>query len=151
MKLLHLQHCAHTSTSINSKCSELQLKLGMTYRSDIHGWLAALPMFIACRQGHLPDLLDDATHSSRIMTAACCRATGAPPFVIGFVLTPLASNSSELVSSLTFAARKKRKNMSLTLSQVCAACSISLRVSGQLPAAHMVLCAESGYLQHIQL
>jgi hypothetical protein len=30
----------------------------------------------------------------------------------------LASNSSEFVSSLTFAARKRRKNMSLTLSQV---------------------------------
>jgi hypothetical protein len=47
-----------------------------------------------------------------------CRATGIAPFVVGFVLTPLASNSSEFVSSLTFAARKKRKNMSLTLSQV---------------------------------
>jgi Ca2+/Na+ antiporter len=46
------------------------------------------------------------------------RATGIAPFVVGFVLTPLASNSSEFVSSLTFAARKKRKNMSLTLSQV---------------------------------
>jgi hypothetical protein len=30
----------------------------------------------------------------------------------------LASNSSEFVSSLTFAAKKRRKNMSLTLSQV---------------------------------
>jgi Ca2+/Na+ antiporter len=50
--------------------------------------------------------------------ASVRRATGIAPFVVGFVLTPLASNSSEFVSSLTFAARKKRKNMSLTLSQV---------------------------------
>jgi hypothetical protein len=37
---------------------------------------------------------------------------------VGFVLTPLASNSSEFVSSLRFAARKRKKNMSLTFSQV---------------------------------
>jgi hypothetical protein len=93
--------------------------------------------------------------------ALCCRATGIPAFVVGFVLTPvsgcqawglhrgaaeglrltagaqqfthlcvcvppfvlqLASNSSEFVSSLTFAARKRRKNMSLTLSQVGCCC-----------------------------
>lgn len=55
-----------------------------------------------------------------VLPGCCCcnRASGIAPFIVGFVLTPLASNSSELVSSLTFAARKKRKNMSLTLSQV---------------------------------
>jgi hypothetical protein len=37
---------------------------------------------------------------------------------VGFILTPLASNSSEVVSSLRFAAKKRRKNMNLTLSQV---------------------------------
>lgn len=40
------------------------------------------------------------------------------PFFVGFVLTPLASNASEFVSSLKFAARKRRKNISLTFSQV---------------------------------
>eukprot|EP00878_Enallax_costatus_P007203 GHUV01007547.1.p1 GENE.GHUV01007547.1~~GHUV01007547.1.p1 ORF type:complete len:589 (+),score=195.07 GHUV01007547.1:201-1967(+) len=53
------------------------------------------------------------------------RATGIPPFVVGFVLTPLASNSSEFVSSLTFAARKRRKSMSLTLSQVYGAVTLN--------------------------
>jgi len=45
--------------------------------------------------------------------AAAAAAAGA-----GAVFLQLASNSSEFVSSLTFAARKRRKNMSLTLSQV---------------------------------
>ena len=40
-----------------------------------------------------------------------------PAFTVGFVLTPLASNASELVSSLKFAARKRITNMSLTLAQ----------------------------------
>jgi len=35
-----------------------------------------------------------------------------------FVLTPLASNASELVSSLRFAARKRPRAISLTLSQI---------------------------------
>lgn len=42
------------------------------------------------------------------------KATGVAPFFVGFVLTPLASNASELVSSLKFAARKKQNNISLT-------------------------------------
>ncbi|WIA37902.1 hypothetical protein OEZ86_001279 [Tetradesmus obliquus] len=62
-------------------------------------------------------LVDALTHLSR--------ASGIAPFIVGFVLTPLASNSSELVSSLTFAARKKRKNMSLTLSQVYGAVTMN--------------------------
>jgi hypothetical protein len=85
-----------------------------------------------------------------------CRATGIAPFVVGFVLTPLASNSSEFVSSLTFAARKKRKNMSLTLSQVggadsgCGNSSARSRVGGiccacgttvRLCSKHLSLCA----------
>jgi Ca2+/H+ antiporter len=45
------------------------------------------------------------------------RASGVPAFAVGFVLTPLASNSSEFVSSLRFAARKRISNMSLTLAQ----------------------------------
>ncbi|KAF8069707.1 NCL2 [Scenedesmus sp. PABB004] len=53
------------------------------------------------------------------------RASGVPPFFVGFVLTPLASNSSELVSSLAFAARKRRRTLSLTLSQVYGAVTIN--------------------------
>lgn len=37
---------------------------------------------------------------------------------MAFVLTPLASNASELLSSLKFAARKRRRNASLTFAQV---------------------------------
>ena len=44
--------------------------------------------------------------------------TGVPPFAVGFVLTPLASNASEVLSSLEFAAKKRVKNISLTFSQV---------------------------------
>lgn len=40
-----------------------------------------------------------------------------------FVLTPLASNASELVSSLRFAARKRPRAISLTLSQIYGAVS----------------------------
>jgi hypothetical protein len=34
------------------------------------------------------------------------------------VVTPLCSNASELVSSLVFAAKKKKENVSMTFSQV---------------------------------
>lgn len=79
-------------------------------------WLLTLPnsrappplSFLHTRQpsGAFPDL-----PSAR-------RLSGVPAFVVGFILTPLASNSSEVVSSLRFAAKKRRKNMNLTLSQV---------------------------------
>ena len=45
-------------------------------------------------------------------------ASQIPSFFISFVLLPLASNSSEAVSSILFSARKKKRNMSLTYSQV---------------------------------
>ena len=41
-----------------------------------------------------------------------------PPFFVAFCVTPLASNASELVSSLYFASRKHMKNISLTFCQV---------------------------------
>lgn len=45
-------------------------------------------------------------------------ASHIPSFFISFVLLPLASNSSEAVSSILFSARKKKRNMSLTCSQI---------------------------------
>lgn len=45
-------------------------------------------------------------------------ASHIPSFFVAFVVTPLASNASELVSSLRFAMKKKKKNISLTFSQV---------------------------------
>lgn len=45
-------------------------------------------------------------------------STFAPAFYLSFVITPFCSNASELVSSLMFAAKKKKVNTSLTYSQV---------------------------------
>lgn len=39
-----------------------------------------------------------------------------PPFYVSFVLAPLASNSSEVVASMFYAAKKTRKNMTVSLS-----------------------------------
>mmetsp|Transcript_10171 Transcript_10171/g.30570 ORF Transcript_10171/g.30570 Transcript_10171/m.30570 type:complete len:554 (-) Transcript_10171:2400-4061(-) len=53
------------------------------------------------------------------------RASGIPPFFVAFCVTPFASNASELVSSLKFAAGKRRKNISLTFSQVYGAVTMN--------------------------
>lgn len=47
------------------------------------------------------------------------------PFIPAFVLTPFASNASELVSSLQFASKMRKKNISLTFSQVWGACTMN--------------------------
>ena len=39
-------------------------------------------------------------------------------FYVSFVITPICSNASELVSSLIFAAKRKKTNSSMTFSQV---------------------------------
>ncbi|GBG82507.1 hypothetical protein CBR_g34884 [Chara braunii] len=53
------------------------------------------------------------------------KSSGIPAFFVAFVVTPLGSNSSELVSSLIFAMKKKKRCMSLTLSQVYGAISMN--------------------------
>lgn len=53
------------------------------------------------------------------------KASGIPTFFVAFCVTPLASNASELVSSLTFASRKHVKNISLTFSQVYGAVTMN--------------------------
>ena len=58
--------------------------------------------------------------------SALSKSMGLPsPFFASFVLTPFASNASELVSSLYFAAKKKKKNISLTYSQVYGAVTMN--------------------------
>jgi len=57
--------------------------------------------------------------------AGLSTATGIPSFYISFVVTPLASNASELLSSLQFARKKKRENISLTFSQVYGAVTMN--------------------------
>lgn len=46
-------------------------------------------------------------------------ATGIPSFFISFIAMPLATNSSEAVSAIIFASRKKQRTSSLTFSEVC--------------------------------
>jgi len=41
--------------------------------------------------------------------------TGIPPFYVSFVLAPLASNASEVIASLFYAAKKTRKSISVSL------------------------------------
>jgi len=45
-------------------------------------------------------------------------ATGIPSFFISFIALPLATNSSEAVSAIIFASRKRRNSASLTFSEV---------------------------------
>uniref|UniRef100_A0A7S4JKE2 Sodium/calcium exchanger membrane region domain-containing protein n=1 Tax=Paramoeba aestuarina TaxID=180227 RepID=A0A7S4JKE2_9EUKA len=47
------------------------------------------------------------------------------PFYVSFVVTPLCSNASELISSLIFASRKRRKNSSLTYSALYGAATMN--------------------------
>ncbi|KAH0920652.1 hypothetical protein HID58_020670 [Brassica napus] len=46
-------------------------------------------------------------------------ATGIPSFFISFIALPLATNSSEAVSAIIFASRKKIRTASLTFSELC--------------------------------
>jgi len=64
-------------------------------------------------------------------------ATSIPTFFISFIALPLATNSSEAVSAIIFASRKKVTTASLTFSEVCflltnpsvsASCSLKLIV-----------------------
>ncbi len=48
-----------------------------------------------------------------------------PPFYVSFIVSPLASNASELISALIFASKKKRTNMSLTASSLYGAATMN--------------------------
>lgn len=52
-------------------------------------------------------------------------ASRIPPFFVAFVVTPFASNASELVSSIIFAKRRRKRNISLTFSQVYGAITMN--------------------------
>lgn len=52
-------------------------------------------------------------------------ASQIPPFFVAFVVTPFASNASELVSSIIFAKRRRKRNISLTFSQVYGAITMN--------------------------
>jgi Ca2+/H+ antiporter len=57
------------------------------------------------------DPLVDAVHNFS-------NATSIPSFFISFIAMPLATNSSEAVSAIIFASRKKQRTLSLTFSEV---------------------------------
>ncbi|KAI3965440.1 hypothetical protein MKW92_038291 [Papaver armeniacum] len=52
-------------------------------------------------------------------------ATSIPPFFISFIVLPLATNSSEAVSALIFASRKKKRTASLTYSEIYGAVTMN--------------------------
>jgi Ca2+/Na+ antiporter len=52
-------------------------------------------------------------------------AVGVDPFLVAFVVTPLASNASEVVSSLMFARKKRKINTSLCYSQIYGAITMN--------------------------
>ena len=71
------------------------------------------------------------------------RASGVAPFFLAFVFMPLASNASELVSSLAFAAAQTTSHMSVTFNQVygaavlnstlCLGCFLAVLAHQRLP------------------
>lgn len=56
---------------------------------------------------------------------AFSKAADIPAFFVAFIACPLASNASELVSSLLFAMKKKKRTISLTYSQVYGAITMN--------------------------
>eukprot|EP00850_Spirogloea_muscicola_P002842 SM000011S19020 [mRNA] locus=s11:414121:418397:+ [translate_table: standard] len=53
------------------------------------------------------------------------KASGIPPFFVAFVVSPLASNASELVSSILFAMKRRKRTASLTYSQIYGAITMN--------------------------
>jgi len=52
-------------------------------------------------------------------------ATGIPPFYVSFIVAPIASNSSEFIAALIFASKKKKENMTLTMSSLYGAATMN--------------------------
>ena len=57
-------------------------------------------------------------------------ATNIPSFFISFIALPLATNSSEAVSAIIFASRKKQRMSSLTFSEVCFSLLVAVLFNG---------------------
>lgn len=73
------------------------------------------------------------------------RASRIPSFFLSFVLLPFASNASEGVSSVIFASRKGKRNMSMTYSQV----SVSFLVHASLIHQHAKLSSKEGITRFV--
>ena len=57
--------------------------------------------------------------------AALGNRMGIKPFYVSFVISPLVSNASELISSLMFASRKTQASMDMTLSALLGAATMN--------------------------
>jgi Ca2+/Na+ antiporter len=83
------------------------------------GWCitkaVALLLLGAAIAAAFADPLVDAVHNFS-------NATHIPSFFISFIALPLATNSSEAVSAIIFASRKKQRTCSLTFSEVRGRC-----------------------------
>ncbi|KAL6597729.1 hypothetical protein ACP70R_046534 [Stipagrostis hirtigluma subsp. patula] len=66
-------------------------------------------------------------------------ATHIPPFFISFIALPLATNSSEAVSTVIFASQKKQRTCSLILSMLYG-------IPGRVPGAHLLPRPDVGLL-----
>lgn len=64
---------------------------------------------------------------------AFSKASGIPPFFVAFVVTPFASNASELLSSIIFARKRHKRNISLTFSQIYGAITMNNTLYVLLP------------------
>jgi hypothetical protein len=93
--------------------------------------------------------LESALHDLPANSPVLLQASGIPAFFVGFVLTPLASNASELLSSLKFAGRKQQRNASLTFAQVALMRLICLHYSAVQCAggsrAHTLHCTSASW------
>ena len=74
----------------------------------------------------------------------CAQASGIPAFFTAFCVNPFASNAMELISSIRFAMRRKKKNISLTNSQ---ASTLLCYTMSRFPALQDMSCNERVCLQ----
>jgi len=50
---------------------------------------------------------------------------GMSPFYVSFILAPLASNASEVISSMYYSSKKTRKTITVALSTLCGAAALN--------------------------
>ena len=97
-----------------SHCAACTLKY--EYRLDNVGW-GSYSSLLAASVSWLLSLDHCIKHSHASLVHVLLAR---PAFYVSFVVTPICSNASELVSSLMFAAKKTKTNISMTYSQVTA-------------------------------
>ena len=74
--------------------------------------------------------------------------SGVPPFYVAFIIAPLISNSSEIISSIAQARKKKKANIDVTYGQLLGAATMNVRWA---PAAGRAARAFGAHLQALFL